>query len=146
MSGAGIERTGFFRVAAEFVLFVLQRNVQLEAMNDEASLVQIKKTTDEIGVVVKKTVYARTARPIAAPKLARLRIVKMRFEKLSRSLRAFEIARLIESLAGPRQGGDHHAVPGCDNLIVERRLRTARARHYQRFAGSGQLVGGLFNG
>src|SRR5216683_3590302 len=115
-------------------------------MNVEASLVQIQKTTDEVGVVVKKTVYARTARPIAAPKLARLRIVKMRFEKLSRSLRAFEIARLIESLAGPRQSGDHHAVPSCDNLIVERRLRAASARIEQGLPSGSQFLCGLLNG
>src|SRR5260370_11233445 len=123
-----MEITALCRVAEELVLFFLQQNGPFEPMNVEPGLVQIQKTTNEIGVVVKKTAYARTARPIAAPKLARLRIVKMRFEKRGRSLRAFEIARLIESLAGPRQSGDHHAVPGCDEFVIKRRLPAARAR------------------
>src|SRR5258708_1685305 len=115
-------------------------------MNVEAGLVKIQKTTDEIDVVVKKAVYAGTARAIAAPKLTRLRIVEMRFEKLRRSLRAFEIARFIQSLAGSRQSGNHHAIPGCDNLIVDRRLRAVRARFEQGFASGSQLLRGLFHG
>src|SRR5437773_844707 len=46
----------------------------------------------------------------------------------------FHIARVIEHLCGARESGDHQAVPGGDDLIVEMRARTFRANGKQFFA------------
>jgi len=77
-----------------------------EPVNVEASLVQIQKTTDEPGVVVKNSVNARTACTVAAPKLARLRIIEMRFQKLSRHRPGSESASCYQTglPAGMRAG------------------------------------------
>src|SRR5260370_22667501 len=99
-----------------------------------------------MGVVVKNSVNAWTPSAIAAPKPARLRVIEMRLEKLCRGLRAFEIAWLIESLAGLRQSRDHQAIPCCNDFIVERRPRAVRTRFEQNTACRSQLLRGLFNG
>src|SRR5713226_6342418 len=127
------------------ILFFLQGNSPPQPVNVEASLVQIQEASDNVRVVVEESVHAGTTLTVTPPQLACFRIIEMHFKKLRRGLRVLQIERFIESLAGPRESGDHHSIPCCDNLIVERGPWTSRTRFEQGFSSCSQLLCSLYN-
>ncbi len=109
---------------------VLQPPRPAEPAEIEIGRVELQQAVDEKRVVGGEAGNGGGALPVAPPQLAALGVVKMIAQEHGRALGRAEGGGVAEDLRRPRQGADHQAVPGRENLVVE--MRAGRSPRFAR--------------